>query len=294
MNAVAVRVRTYLRLGRVSNLPTVWTNVAAGALLAGGSATAGTLVPLWISLSLFYVAGMFLNDAFDRDFDARSRRDRPIPSGEIGAAEVFGWGYGMMVLAVLILAAQAYAPGGAGTPWPALCGLLLAGAIVAYDFWHKANPASPLLMGACRALVYATAALAVGGRLSPQVLGGCLMLLCYIAGLTYAAKQEDLGHIRRWWPLALIGAPLVYGAPALVTSVTGAILYIAFFGWVTHATALLARGGASIGAAVARYIAGISLLDALLLARAQADAAALAVSGGLVMTLFVQRYVRGT
>ncbi len=27
---------TLLRLGRVSNLPTVWTNVLAGAVLAGG------------------------------------------------------------------------------------------------------------------------------------------------------------------------------------------------------------------------------------------------------------------
>jgi 4-hydroxybenzoate polyprenyltransferase len=294
VNAVAVRVRTYLRLGRVSNLPTVWTNVVAGALLAGGSAAPHALVPLCVALSLFYVAGMFLNDAFDREFDARARPDRPIPAGEIGAAEVFGWGYAMMGVGVLILAVQAYAPGGAGTPWPAVSGLLLAGAIVLYDVWHKANPASPLLMGSCRVLVYATAALAAGGRLSAQLVAGASMLLSYVAGLTYAAKQEDLGHVRRWWPLALVGAPLLYAAPALATSVTGAALYVAFLACVAYATSLLRRGGASIGRAVAFYIAGISLLDGLLLARARVDGAAVVGAGGLLMTLFFQRYVRGT
>ncbi|HZA50972.1 MAG TPA: UbiA family prenyltransferase [Myxococcaceae bacterium] len=294
MSAVAVRVRTYLRLGRVSNLPTVWTNVVAGAVLAGGSAAPRTLVPLCLALSLFYVAGMFLNDAFDRRFDARARPDRPIPAGEIGAAEVFGWGYAMLGTGVLILLAQAYAPGGPGTPWPAVSGLVLAGAIVLYDVWHKANPASPLLMGTCRFLVYATAALAAGGRLSTELLAGAAMLLSYVAGLTYAAKQEDLGHVRRWWPLALVAAPFVYAVPAVVASVAGAVLYAVFLACVAYATSLLRRGGASIGRAVAFYLAGISLLDGLLLARARIDGAALLGAGGLFMTLFFQRYVRGT
>jgi hypothetical protein len=292
--AVAVRARTYLRLGRVSNLPTVWTNVVAGALLAGGTAAPSTLIPLGVALSLFYVAGMFLNDAFDRDFDARTRPDRPIPAGDITAAEVFAWGYGMMGVGLLILGVQAYAPEGVGTLWPAASGLLLGASIVLYDFWHKSNPLSPVLMGWCRVLVYATAALAVGGHLSGQLVGGCLMLLSYVAGLTYAAKQEGLGHIRRWWPMALVGAPFVYAAPAVVTSVTGAALYLAFLAWVAYSTSLLARGGASIERAVACYIAGISLLDGLLLARAQADGAALVAAGGLLTTLYFQRYVRGT
>ena len=45
-----------------------------------------------VALSLFYVGGMFLNDAFDREFDARSRPDRPIPSGQISGTSVFGFG----------------------------------------------------------------------------------------------------------------------------------------------------------------------------------------------------------
>ena len=81
------RAHTYLRLGRVSNLPTVWTNVLAGVALSGARAPAGTAVLLALALSLFYVGGMFLNDAFDREVDTRERPERPIPSGTVFVAE---------------------------------------------------------------------------------------------------------------------------------------------------------------------------------------------------------------
>ena len=68
-----VKWRIYLQLGRVSNLPTVWTNVLAGVLLAGGALEPGSFIPLLLAFSLFYEGGMFLNDAFDRKIDARER-----------------------------------------------------------------------------------------------------------------------------------------------------------------------------------------------------------------------------
>src|SRR3984885_2958506 len=80
---------TALRLGRISNLPTVWTNVAAGIVLSGAPVKAWPALLLMVSLSLFYTAGMVLNDAFDRDFDRRNRPQRPIPAGEVEAATVF-------------------------------------------------------------------------------------------------------------------------------------------------------------------------------------------------------------
>ena len=78
-----------LRLGRVSNLPTVWTNMLTGLVLAGGSLVDPRILPLLIALSLFYVGGMYLNDAFDAELDAKERPERPIPSGQISARTVF-------------------------------------------------------------------------------------------------------------------------------------------------------------------------------------------------------------
>src|SRR6478672_11159568 len=115
-----------LRLGRISNLPTVWTNVLAGATLAGGALNA-RLALAGLALSLFYVAGMYLNDAFDRRLDAYERPSRPIPSGEVKASVVFTAGFVMLLLGLALLAAIGFA--GSGTGWPApLAGLVLAAA----------------------------------------------------------------------------------------------------------------------------------------------------------------------
>ena len=79
---------TLLKLGRVSNLPTVWTNVLAGTVLAGGDWRSGRIGFVLIAMSLFYIGGMYLNDYFDRAVDARERPTRPIPAGDISAAAV--------------------------------------------------------------------------------------------------------------------------------------------------------------------------------------------------------------
>ncbi len=128
-----------LRLGRVSNLPTVWTNVLAGMTLAGGGASVSMTAVLLLSLTLFYLGGMYLNDAFDRRIDAIERPERPIPSGQVKAATVFATGFAMLGLGLAgLLLAGFTLPGGTG--WAALAsGLALAGAIVFYDWHHKAN-----------------------------------------------------------------------------------------------------------------------------------------------------------
>ena len=76
-------MKTWMTLGRVSNLPTVWTNTLAAALLAS---SAGALAPpsslVWVllltTLSLLYLAGMFLNDLLDADWDEQHHNPRPI------------------------------------------------------------------------------------------------------------------------------------------------------------------------------------------------------------------------
>ncbi len=79
--------RTALKLDAVSNLPTVWSNVIAGCALAGG-APLYVVVTVAVATSAMYIAGMFLNDAFDRNIDARERPERPIPAGEVSVDAV--------------------------------------------------------------------------------------------------------------------------------------------------------------------------------------------------------------
>ena len=56
--------RTLLVLGRVSNLPTVWSNCLAAWLLNFGAAWNNFYV-LLAGTTMLYVGGMYLNDAFD-------------------------------------------------------------------------------------------------------------------------------------------------------------------------------------------------------------------------------------
>jgi len=76
--------------------------------LAGG-ASFDTRVPLlMVALSLFYVGGMFLNDGFDREVDARERPERPLPSGRATPREVFAIGFGLLAAGLVLLATMAW------------------------------------------------------------------------------------------------------------------------------------------------------------------------------------------
>lgn len=173
-------ISALLRLARVSNLPTIWSNVLAASVLAGGM-PGSDLAAVLAAMSALYTGGMFLNDAFDRDIDTRERPERPLPAGEI--APVTAWVIGAGLLAAGFAALALYGVASA------LAGLFLVGLILIYNAWHKGNPLSPLIMGACRALVYVGTALAASGALSPIVVGGALALLLYVVGLTELAKR---------------------------------------------------------------------------------------------------------
>src|SRR6185369_1844192 len=95
-------LRTLLVLGRVSNLPTVWSNCLAGWWL-GGAKNTTELPLLFAGVTLLYVGGMFLNDAFDVEFDRQYRKERPIPSGAVSLAAVWRWGLCALALGALTL-----------------------------------------------------------------------------------------------------------------------------------------------------------------------------------------------
>jgi 4-hydroxybenzoate polyprenyltransferase len=291
------KLLVYLRLGRVSNLPTVWTNTLAGVLLGAGRHVPGAagawsrpdvgapkIAGLAAIMSLFYVAGMFLNDAFDRGIDAKERPERPIPSGQVTAAEVFSIGFGLLGLGVGLL----YWTSGF---LAAFAGFALAGNIVLYDVWHKTNPLSPVVMGGCRVLVYVTTALASGG-MSLAVLTGAGALLAYLVGLTYTAKIESkLGATL--WPLVFLAVPFVKEAHAVGAGVVPALAWLGFLAIVVWAVRLVLAKRA-IGRAIVLLLAGVSLLDALLLASAGHAAAALVAALGFFATRGLQRWIAGT
>jgi len=284
-----------IRLGRISNLPTVWTNVLAAIVLAGGGVGDPRFVLLLVALSLAYIAGMYLNDAFDAEFDRRERPERPIPSGRVSRGTVIAASLVMLGLSIALLGWAGFAIVDGTGPWPLLAGTALAAAIVFYDVHHKANRLSPVLMGFCRALVYVTAGAAFAADLPLSVIIAACLLWSYIIGLTYLAKQENLGGLTKLWPLIFLSAPLAYGIRLASLEPFAWLILLAMTGTVGLAIVLAKRRRpGDIGRAVMLLIAGISLFDALMIAGAgQASLAALAAAGFL-LTLALQRVVPGT
>jgi len=196
----AAQLRTWLVLGRVSNLPTVWSNALAGWWLGGGG-NHWKLPFLFLGLTLLYTAGMFLNDAFDQDSDRQRRAERPIPSGKIPASLVWRQGFIQLGAGVVLLLFCGKVA--------AVAAMLLALTILLFDVTHKFFTAAPWLMGACRFWVYIIAAAAgTDGLTGPAVFCGFALAL-YVTGLNSLARRENFRDQIPPWPLLLLAAPVV-------------------------------------------------------------------------------------
>lgn len=289
--AAGLSLRTALRLGRVSNLPTVWTNALAGWVLAGGALKSPRLGLVIVAMSLFYVAGMFLNDAFDWRIDAEVRPGRPIPSGAVSPDTVYVAGFLLLAAGFVLLVMT-----GSVEDWrPALDAVALGAAIIYYDIRHKRDPLSPLWMGLCRSLVYVGAGLVAVTEPHMRLYAAAAVALCYLVGLTYIAKQETLTRVSNLWPLLFLAVPVAYAAAFAGAHYDRWLALALFVAWGAYALHFLWRRRAGdIPRAVVSLIAGISLLDALFLTLCGQPRLAPLALAAFVLTLILQRYVPGT
>lgn len=274
-------------LGRVSNLPTVWTNCIAGWGLGGGGDSILPLIHLCLGSSLLYIGGMYLNDAFDADFDRQYRKQRPIPTGAIRETLVWRMGGSLLLVGTIWLGSLGLTT--------ALLALLLAVAIVLYDALHKALALSPLLMAVCRFLLYPLAASAGADGVTGHAIWSGIALAGWIVGLSYVAKRESASGQLQRWPLAALALPLFFAAlynagDWRLYSLAVGFLVTAWAGWCLRHT--LIAGGRNLGLTVSGLLAGICLVDWL--AWLPAMPGAIAMAGCFFAALLAQRYVPAT
>ncbi|MDF1826385.1 MAG: UbiA family prenyltransferase [Verrucomicrobiales bacterium] len=288
-------MRTLLILGRISNLPTIWTNVLVGWFLCGGPWGAELA---WIALGVsgLYLGGMTLNDAFDADWDREHAPERPIPAGKISRKAVWAIGVVEMLGGILILLAQ--------TSFHPLLLLCLVQAILLYNFLHKRWEGSVLIMGICRALVYIGAGSAVvmpslSVEVSPVVLFIAFAVVIYIAGLTLAARSEHLkspagltfrNRLMLMLPVLfpLIASRLMpVGAAQIALVVVGVV---GIWAWITVMRKALHE---KIPKGIAFAIAGIAFFDAATVAFADWQAAVICLAF-FALTLVAQRFIPAT
>ncbi len=284
------RLHGWLVLSRASNLPTVWSNCLAGWWLGGSQSLGdawGRLAALLVGASALYTAGMFLNDVFDREFDARHRPARPIVVGLVSQRAALS-------AAMILLAGGTTLLGCLGWRTLLLAATLTA-LIVVYDWLHKRTAAGLALMAGCRLLLYPLAATA---SFQPTVASAWwegLLLASYIFGLSCFARGEHLPDRRPpLWPWLLIVLSVICNA------FLAAHQHLAYLVVIALPLFWLARVGfgaaaPSGGSRVASLLAGIVLFD---LSAVVACAAVLPWLGWFailfILALLFQRFVPAT
>jgi 4-hydroxybenzoate polyprenyltransferase len=256
----APQFRTLLVLGRVSNLPTVWSNCLAGWWLGGGG-NYWRLPFLLLGVSVLYTGGMFLNDAFDEEFDRQRRAERPIPTGKTSPKLVWRFGFGQLALGIILLLFCGQVAVGAA--------IVLAFFILLYDFTHKFLTASPWLMGACRFWVYVIAGAAGADGLNGFPIFGGAALAFYVVGLSYVARRETSRSPVPVWPLLLLAAPIGLAMTMNVGGFRQSALWISIvLGlWIFRCLRNIFLGGEiNAGWIVANLLAGIVFVDWLVVA----------------------------
>jgi 4-hydroxybenzoate polyprenyltransferase len=280
------KLRALLVLGRVSNLPTVWSNCLAGWLLGGGGEW-NRFAVLCGGATLLYVGGMYLNDAFDAEFDAEYRRERPIPSGAISRGSVWRLGITMLVAGTALMFLFGFST--------AIFGLLLVASILLYDWLHKLITFSPLLMALCRLLLYLTAASAAVTGVTGLAMWSGLALAAYIVGLSYLARKEATGVVIQHWPQLLLVLPPVLALlvndresfqPALLI---GAVFVL----WTVRTLRSVWVEPRNVPRAVGGLLAGICWVD-LLAVVDQPREMGIVFAGCFVLALVLQKFVPAT
>lgn len=317
-------LRAYLELSRISNLPTVWTNVLTGCgvgvlvrefarMIDQGlplDSIEPTIapIPLWptaamtaAGVSLLYIGGMAMNDLVDARFDHEERPDRPIPSGRITPRAATRFVVVTLVVGLILVALAGLSA--------LMFGAWLVAMILLYDLVHKKTAWSVLIMGLCRALVYVCAAVAVAGdELFRHGLWKIAVMLgvmigLYTAGITVIARSENDGRLdgRKWLsvlmvllPLAAPLAALPVSPMALATQKVAGLAGLLLVVWLSYAAFQVLRSRPRTMNAVLMWLSGMCLIDAYILSTIAQPVAAVLAGVCFLLTVWGHRHILGT
>ena len=299
MNLTGQRFFDLLAIGRVSNLPTVWSNMVTGILLAWALQNqempfSAGLQPLLLiaGVTSAYLFGTFLNDWKDVDFDTRHRPERAIPSGRWSRSSIGWMAAGFALAALGCFLSQVFTQ-----PLVPILGVALLASIVIYTALHKRTPFAIIPMGICRSLLYllgycsvasvpVTNPTATSGNPEGSIPGilqdnalfivvlMALGILSYVAGLTLAARYESgpanlpLPRIILWVPIFLCALTHTWWwicqHPLFLGDrplvIPALLCLLPFCIWTVRALSAIRK---SIGDFVSRALAGLCLVDLL-------------------------------
>ena len=196
-------VRSWLQLVRLPAVFTALADIAAGfACKRGSFEPVSELASLMTASAALYLAGMVLNDVFDRNRDAAERPGRPIPGGRISVRAA--------IILAFVLVAVGIGFASSVSRQALLISVGLAVCIFAYDGLLKTTLLGPVAMGGCRFLNVmlgaATDDVAAFVWAPPQTFVAVAIGI-YVAGVTWFARTESKQSFRP----ALVGGGVLAG-----------------------------------------------------------------------------------
>jgi 4-hydroxybenzoate polyprenyltransferase len=228
---------------------------------------------------------MFLNDAFDVDFDRLHRRERPIPSGSIELDSVWRWGFAWLGIGTVLLVLLGNATG-------AFAALLLF-CIVFYDAVHKLAAIAPLLMAACRFFLLLTAASVGQDGATGLAIWCAVALALYVTGLSTLARHENSKSGLPRWPALLLASPMILALLADASQRLLVALQVFLVGlWMLRCLqpAMMAKE-INVRRSIEGLLAGIVLVDLLSLGSAAGMGLSLLLLALFLLTLALQRWI---
>jgi len=276
-----MKLITAFRLGRVSNLPTIFSNVLVGSLLTGQALNLGLFFILLLALSLVYTGGMFLNDAFDVDYDRVNQPNRPICQGEVKRKEVFVLGFILITLANFLIALYA------SNLYVVLAMFILSLLVVFYNWYHKSNSWSAYVMAICRALIYIVSGLMMSDVWTIEQSYVAVVLALWVIGLTSFAKGLVLRNyiFFLFISISLLFVYTIDINPIILLSIMMVVVMLVF--WHLNQYQKYERGITSL------LIADISLLDTWVVLCISMEAYAFFTLSAFGLTRYLQKYISG-
>ena len=278
------QLTTWLRLSRLSNGLTIITNVIAGATLVREPPFSSRTLILSAALLAFYAAGMLLNDYMDRDIDRTERPDRPIPSGKLAPRRVLLYGSALLVLGMLGLLSLGESA--------LIGGAILVAFILIYNRIHKRTATGALVMGLCRYMAYVIPVAALSEAYAPTVLLMPLIPAAYVVLVTLLARREA----KSLSPPAIATLPLFLPPLAVLImhgrlNIIAATMALISLAWTSQALSPAFERPPRTGQSIGRLLAGICIIDALVISLSGHMGATIFALGAFLLTRQLQKLI---
>ena len=188
-------IRQYFQLVRFPGIFTAFTNVLLGYFVVQGDTFGLHLLgPLLATSGCLFLAGMSLNDYFDKKIDKKERPERPIPSGKILPKNALFLGIIFLIIANIFSIFVGFET--------VIVTIVMSLLIFSYDFKIKNFPVIGILT--LSSVRFLNVILGTSIAFNLEIVYIAIPLAIFVTGISIFARTEGLSYSRKSEMLNLV------------------------------------------------------------------------------------------